>query len=299
MDEAISLIRRGMEEDMEIPYYAYVVDEDDKLVGVFSLRDLMLSKPGTILRDSLHDQDVIAVRYDTSSEEVARRMSHYNFMAMPVVDYEGRLLGVATYDDILDIMQDEASADLLGMVGAGQDETVDTPWLESVQIRLPWLIVNMVTSMMSAFVVYMFEGSIAGMALLAVLMPMVANQAGNTGQQALAVMIRQLATEKFDRKRAWIAVLREGKIGIASGVIMAMLACVGVWFTSSSPELGMVMGAALMGDMLLGALAGGSIPLIFRAVGRDPAQASSIFLTAITDSAGFFIFLGLATAFLL
>lgn len=105
-------------------------------------------------------------------------------------------------------------------------------------------------------------------------------------------MIRQLATEKFDRKRAWIAVLREGKIGIASGVIMAMLACVGVWFTSSSPELGMVMGAALMGDMLLGALAGGSIPLIFRAVGRDPAQASSIFLTAITDSAGFFIFLG-------
>ena len=189
VDEAISLIRRGMEEDMEIPYYAYVVDEDDKLVGVFSLRDLMLSKPGTILRDSLHDQDVIAVRYDTSSEEVARRMSHYNFMAMPVVDYEGRLLGVATYDDILDIMQDEASADLLGMVGAGQDETVDTPWLESVQIRLPWLIVNMVTSMMSAFVVYMFEGSIAGMALLAVLMPMVANQAGNTGQQALAVSL--------------------------------------------------------------------------------------------------------------
>ena len=107
VDEAISLIRRGMEEDMEIPYYAYVVDEDDKLVGVFSLRDLMLSKPGTILRDSLHDQDVIAVRYDTPSEEVARRMSHYNFMAMPVVDYEGRLLGVATYDDILDIMQDE------------------------------------------------------------------------------------------------------------------------------------------------------------------------------------------------
>lgn len=299
VDEAILLIRRGMEEDMEIPYYAYVVDEDDKLVGVFSLRDLMLSKPGTVLRDSLHDQDVIAVRYDTSSEEVARRMSHYNFMAMPVVDYEGRLLGVATYDDILDIMQDEASADLLGMVGAGQDETIDTPWLESVQLRLPWLIVNMLTSMMSAFVVYMFEGSIAGMALLAVLMPMVANQAGNTGQQALAVMIRQLATEKFDRKRAWIAVLREGKIGIFSGLIMAMLACAGVWFTSSSPALGMVMGVALMGDMLLGALAGGSIPLIFRAVGRDPAQASSIFLTAITDSAGFFIFLGLATMFLL
>ena len=299
VDEAIQQIRKGMEADMEIPYYAYVVDEDDKLVGVLSLRDLMLSKPGQVLRDALHDQDVIAVRYDTNREEVARRMSHYNFMAMPVVDYEGRLLGVATYDDILDIMQDEASADLLGMVGAGQDESVDTPWLDSVRMRLPWLIINMMTSAMSAFVVYLFEGSIAEMALLAVLMPMVANQAGNTGQQALAVMIRQLATERFDRKRAWTAVLREGKIGLASGFIMALLVCVGVWLMSSQPHLGLVMGVALMGDMLLGALAGGAIPLVFRAVGRDPAQASSIFLTAITDGAGFFIFLGLATAFLL
>ncbi|MEG2139553.1 MAG: CBS domain-containing protein, partial [Bilophila sp.] len=101
VDEAIKEIRQGMEEDKEIPYYAYTVDDDDKLVGVLSLRDLMLSKPGTILRDALHDQDVIAVRYDTDREEVARRMSHYNFMALPVVDYEGRLLGVATYDDIL------------------------------------------------------------------------------------------------------------------------------------------------------------------------------------------------------
>ena len=299
VDKAIKQIRRGMEEDMEIPYYAYVVDEDDKLVGVLSLRDLMLSKPGTILRDAIHDQDVIAVRYDTNREEVARRMSHYNFMAMPVVDYEGRLLGVATYDDILDVMQDEASADLLGMVGAGQDESVDTPWLDSVRMRLPWLIINMLTSALSAFIVYAFEGSIADMALLAVLMPMVANQAGNTGQQALAVMIRQLATEKFDRKRAWTAVLREGKIGMASGVIMALLASICAYFLSSSPQLGLVMGAALWGDMVLGSLAGGTIPLIFRAVGRDPAQASSIFLTAITDGSGFFIFLGLATVFLL
>lgn len=191
-----------------------------------------------------------------------------------------------SYDDILDIMQDEASADLLGMVGAGQDENVDTPWLDSVRMRLPWLIINMLTSAMSAFIVYLFEGSIADMALLAVLMPMVANQAGNTGQQALAVMIRQLATERFDRRRAWTAVLREGKIGMASGIIMALLACVCVYFLSSSPELGMVMGAALWGDMVLGALAGGAIPLLFRAVGRDPAQASSIFLTAITDRLG-------------
>ena len=298
VDEAILQIRREME-DKEIPYYAYVVDDGDRLMGVLSLRDLMLSRPGVLLRDKLNDQDVVAVRYDTDREEVARIMSHYNFVALPVIDNEGRLLGVATYDDILDIIQDEASSDLLGMVGAGQDETVDTLWYESVCMRLPWLIVNMVTSALSAFVVYLFEGSIAHMAILAVLMPMVANQAGNTGQQALAVMIRQLATERFDHKKAWIAVLREGKIGIATGVIMAALAFGGVFALTDHADLALVMGGALMSDMVLGALAGGAIPLIFRWVGRDPAQASSIFLTAITDSAGFFIFLGLATLFLL
>lgn len=298
VDDAILQIRREME-DKEIPYYAYVVDEQEKLIGVLSLRDLMLSRPRTVLRDALQDREVISVRYNTDREEVARLMSHYNFVAMPVVDYEDRLLGVVTYDDILDVMQDEATSDLLGMVGAGQDEDVDTPWHESVRLRLPWLIVNLMTSALSAFVVHLFEGSIASMAILAVLMPMVANQAGNTGQQALAVMIRQLATEKFDHKKAWLAVLREGKIGLCTGIFMAVFAFSGVWALSGLPHLAAVMGGALLGDMLLGALAGGAIPLIFRALGRDPAQASSIFLTAITDSAGFFIFLGLSTVVLL
>lgn len=298
VDEAILQIRNEMY-DKEVPYYTFIVDSDDTLLGVLSLRDLMLSKPGTLLHQAISDQDVIAVRYDVDKEEVARRISHYNFATMPVVDYEGRLLGVVTYDDVMDIIQDEASEDLLGMVGAGPDETVDTPWAESVRMRLPWLVINMLTSAMSAFVVYMFEGSIASMAILAVLMPMVANQAGNTGQQALAVMIRQLATERFDQRRAWMAVLREGKIGITTGVFMAILAVCGVGLLTGDFILATVMGGALMGDMILGALAGGAVPLIFRALGRDPAQASSIFLTAITDSAGFFIFLGLATVFLL
>ena len=176
--------------------------------------------------------------------------------------------------------------------------SVDTPWKESVRKRLPWLVVNMVNSALSASVVYMFEGSIAQMAALAVLMPMVANQAGNTGQQALAVMIRQLATDRFETKKAWMAVLREAKIGLVTGLFMAMLALCGAWGFTGNPLVGMVMAGALLCDMMLGAVAGGSIPLIFRALGRDPAQASSIFLTTITDGAGFFIFLGLATMFL-
>lgn len=298
VDEAILQIRNEMF-DKEVPYYTFVVDTEDCLLGVLSLRDLMLSRPGTLVHEAVGNQDVIAVRYDLDKEEVARRISHYNFATMPVVDYEGRLLGVVTYDDVMDIIQEEASEDMLGMVGAGPDETVDTPWSDSVRMRLPWLAVNMMTSAMSAFVVFLFEGSIASMAILAVLMPMVANQAGNTGQQALAVMIRQLATERFDHRRSWMAVLREGRIGLCTGIFMAFFAFVGVSLLTGIPVLGAVMGGALMGDMILGALAGGAIPLVFRALGRDPAQASSIFLTAITDSAGFFIFLWLATMFLL
>lgn len=298
VDEAIAHIRSEMAEK-ESPYYGYVVDPHDVLVGVLSLRDLMLARPGTIVGDAVGGQSVISVTYDTDRREVASLLSHYNFMAMPVVDNEGHIMGVITYDDIMDIMHEEASADMLGMVGADPEESVDTPWRESVRKRLPWLFVNMFNSALSASVVYMFEGSIAEMAVLAVLMPMVANQAGNTGQQALAVMIRQLATDRFDQKKAWMAVVREGKIGLVTGIVMAFTAFFGVWWFTGVAAIGAVMGGALMCDMLLGAISGGSIPLIFRALGRDPAHASSIFLTTITDGAGFFIFLGLASLFLL
>lgn len=298
VDDAIIHIRNEMQEDKESPYYAYVVDRQDILVGVLSLRDLMLAKPGTIVGDASAGQNVISVTWDTDKEEVARIISHYNYLAMPVVDYEGHIMGVVTYDDIMDIIHEEASADMLGMVGADPEESCDTPWTESVAKRLPWLVVNLINSALSASVVYMFDGTIAQMAILAVLMPMVANQAGNTGQQALAVMIRQLSRDRFDHKKAWQAVLREGKIGLATGLFMAFISFLGAWWFTGNYMIGLVMGGAIMCDMLLGALAGGSIPLIFRALGRDPAQASSIFLTTLTDGAGFFIFLGLATVFL-
>lgn len=298
VDRAIAHIRQEMEEDKEMPYYGYVVDEEDKLVGVLSLRNLMLAKPGTVLSSAVAGQSVVSVLFDTDKRDVASELAHYNYMALPVVDYQNHLMGVVTYDDIMDIMHEEASADMLGMVGADPEETSDTPWLESVGKRLPWLCVNMVNSTLSASVVYKFDGTISQMAVLAVLMPMVANQGGNSGQQALAVMIRQLATDRFDVRKAWMAVLREAKIGMLTGLVMAILATIGAWLFTSNLVIGLVMGGALLCDMVLGAVAGGSIPLVFRALGRDPAQASSIFLTTITDGAGFFIFLGLATLFL-
>ncbi len=298
VDQAIAVMRAGIEEK-EIPYYAYVVDDAHRLVGVLSLRDLMLARPGTVLADRVAGQNVISVNVNADQEEVARVISHYNFAALPVVDDDGIFLGVVTHDDVMDILQDIASEDMLGMVGAGQDESVDTPWRESVRMRLPWLLLNMLNSALSAGVVYCFGGTIEQMAILAVFMPMVANQAGNTGQQALAVMIRQLATEGFERKKALYAVWREGKISIVNGIIIGVLVWVAVSLFTGSTAIPTVMVAALLADMILGAFAGASIPLCLKALGRDPAQASSIFLTAITDGAGFFFFLGLATMFLL
>lgn len=294
VDEAIAHIRGEMKEK-ENPYYGYVVDEKDVLLGVLSVRNLMLARPGTLVGEAVAGQAVISVRYDANRREAASALSRYNFLAMPVVDYEGHIMGVVTYDDIMDIIDEENSADMLGMVGADPEENVDTPWPESVRKRLPWLMVNLFNSAISASVVYMFEGTVAQMAALAVLMPMVANQAGNTGQQALAVMIRQLATDRFDHKKAWLAVLREAKIGIVTGLFMSLVAFAGAWQFTANVVVGGVMGGALLCDMMIGAVAGGSIPLILRALGRDPAHASSIFLTTITDGAGFFIFLGLAT----
>lgn len=295
--QAITLIRDRVEES-EIPYYAYIVDEYRHLKGVLSLRDLLLSPDRTILRDLLHEQNLIYVSFDVDKEDVARLISRYNFFALPVVDHEQRLLGMVTVDDVIDIIQEEASEDMQSMVGAGGDETVDSPWTYSLGKRLPWLVLNVLNSALSAFVVHLFEGTIAQMAILAALMPIVANQAGNTGQQSLAVMIRQLAMERFNRKKSWVAVAREAKIGLANGAIVGTLVFVGLFVWMHNMALAGVMAVALGLDMFIGAVAGASIPLILKEIGRDPAQASSIFLTTLTDSLGFFTFLGLAALFL-
>ncbi len=173
-DQGIAMIRKEVQ-DAEITYYAYLVDESDRLVGVISLRDLLLAPKGKLLKDMVKDQGLVSVVFDVDREEVAHQMRHYNFPALPVVDYMGRLLGAVTHDDVMDVIHQEASEDMLGLVGAGVDETVDTPWKNSVLKRLPWLSINLANSFMAAYVVHLFEGTIAQMAILAALMPMVAN----------------------------------------------------------------------------------------------------------------------------
>lgn len=297
-DQAIAKLREEVE-DKEIPYYAYLTDEKDRLTGVVSLRDLLLAKRGAVLRDLVKTQNLVTVGYNIDKEEVAHLIAHYNLLALPVVDFGDRLLGVVTVDDVIDIIHKEASEDMQTMVGAGADETTDSPVVFSVKKRLPWLIINVINSAVAAYVVHLFDATIAAMAILAALMHIVSNQAGNTGQQALAVMIRQLAMEKFDRKKAWFAVFREIKIGIVNSLLIAALVLISIVVFTGDFMLAACMGIALVIDMLVGALAGSSIPLILKEIGRDPAQASSIFLTTITDAIGFWAFLGLAGLLLL
>ena len=243
-DQAIHLVRQQAA-DKEVPYYAYLVDDDEVLTGVLSMRDLLLAKPGVRLGQLVESQSLVTTTYDMDREEVAHLIAHYNFLALPVVDYEDRLLGVVTVDDIIDIIHEEASEDLQKMVGAGSDETTDSPWSYSVKKRLPWLVVNVLNSAIAAYVVSVFEGTIAQMAFLAVLMPIVANQAGNTGQQALAVMIRQLAMDKFDRRRSWLAVWREVKIGVVNGALIAIVVLAAVAAVTGNPPLASITAAAL------------------------------------------------------
>jgi magnesium transporter len=297
-DQAVAKIREEVE-DKEIPYYAYLTDKKDRLVGVVSLRDLLLAKRGVTLKELIKTQSLISVGYNIDKEEVAHLIAHYNFLALPVVDFGNRLLGVVTVDDVIDIIHEEASEDMQTMVGAGADETTDSPVVFSVKKRLPWLILNVINSALAAYVIHLYDDTIAAMAILAALMHIVTNQAGNTGQQALAVMIRQLAMEKFDRKKAWLAVFREFRIGFINGLLIACMVMLTVFAFTSDYKLAACMGIALIFDMLIGAVSGASIPLILKEIGRDPAQASSIFLTTITDAVGFWGFLGLAGFMLL
>lgn len=297
--EAIQHIHIAMQEEKEIPYYAYIVDHKGILCGVLSLRDVLLMKAHALLSTKLSDKPLITLYSDTLDRDVVKLMNHYNFKALPVIDDEGKILGVVTLEDIEHLTQDEGHEMMLGMVGVSTDETVDTPWLISTKARLPWLFVNMFTSSCAAYIVSFFESDIAQLAILAVLMPIVANQSGNTGQQSLAVILRQIANENFNLQRSLTSIYRECRIGLLAGCVIALFTSLCTFLITKNQNLSLVFGASLILDMCIGALVGASIPLILRQLGRDPAHASSIFLTTATDSAGFFIFLGLASVFLL
>ena len=283
--------------DVEMVFYLYVVDERRHLVGVTSLRRLLLVSPETPLK-RIMTADLISARVDTDQEEVAQQVASYNLLAIPVVDEENKLVGVITVDDVIDVIKDEATEDIYRLAGVAGDEHAFTPARESLRKRLPWLGVNLVTAFMAASVVALFEGTIERITALAVFMPIVAGMGGNAATQTLTVIVRGIALGELTWSNSRKALLKEATVGLGNGVILGLVAAGVAWATRGSPVLGLILCAAMIINMFVAATAGTLVPLGLRAANVDPALASSVFITTLTDVFGFFSFLGLATLFM-
>ena len=283
--------------DVEMVFYLYVVDDRRHLVGVVSLRRLLLVSPETPLK-RIMTTDIISARVDTDQEEVARQVASYNLLAIPVVDEENKLVGVITVDDVIDVIKDEATEDIYRLAGVAGDERAFTPALESLRKRLPWLGVNLVTAFLAAAVVSMFEGTISQVTALAVFMPIVAGMGGNAATQTLTVIVRGIALGELTWSNARKALLKEATVGIGNGLVLGVIAAAVAWATRGNPVLGALLCAAMIINMFVAATAGTLVPLGLRAANVDPALASSVFITTLTDVFGFASFLGLATLFI-
>ena len=282
--------------DVEMVFYLYVVDERRHLVGVVSLRRLLLVSPETPLK-RIMTADLISARVDMDQEEVARQVASYNILAIPVVDEENKLVGVITVDDVIDVIKDEATEDIYRLAGVVGDEKVFTPAGESLRKRLPWLGVNLATAFLAAAVVGLFTNTIDALPILAVFMPIVAGMGGNAATQTLTVIVRGIALGELSWSNSRKALLKEAAVGIGNGVTLGLVAAGVAWITRGDSVLGLVLGAAMVINMFVAATAGVLVPLGLRAAGIDPALASSVFITTMTDVFGFFSFLGLATVF--
>ncbi len=292
--QAITQLRRAPRTTL---FYLYVTDRDGRLVGVLTMRELLLAAPKDPIEPMVR-REVTSVPATLSRSELADLVREKHFVALPVVDSEGLLLGVVKADEILDAIEQEAFGDLQKMVGAGEDERALSPVSLAIQKRLPWLYVNLGTAFLAAAVVGLFEETIQAVTALAVLLPVVAGQGGNTGAQSLAVVMRGMALRELlpgtTRRLLW----KEGLAGVLNGAAVAIGTGLAVVLWDGRWALGAVIGLAMIVNMTAAGLAGAIIPLVLRSLGRDPAQSSSIFLTTVTDIVGFASFLGLAALLL-
>jgi magnesium transporter len=293
--EAITALQSSR--DVEMVFYLYVVDARRHLVGVTSLRRLLLVSPETPLK-RIMTPEVTSVRVDTDQEEVARQVASYNLLAVPVVDEENKLVGIVTVDDVIDVIKDEAAEDLLRLAGVSGDERIETPVAEAIRKRLPWLGINLVTAFVAASVVAAFEGTIQQVTALAIFMPIVAGMGGNAATQTLTVIVRGLALGELSWQSARKALAKEAAIGLGNGVVLGVVAAGVAWATKGDPMLGLVLGMAMLVNLFVAACAGTLVPLGLKALKVDPALGSSVFITTFTDVVGFASFLGLATVFL-
>jgi magnesium transporter len=302
IDESLTLaqareaIRKDEDEDQEdvSAIYVYVIDDSERLKGVLRLRDLLF-RDLRLAVQKVMITEVRSVSVNADQEEIANLFQKYNFSSLPVVDDFGKLVGRVTSDDVLDVIQEEATEDMQRMVGISGEETVFTPWTRSVKNRLPWLCVNLCTGFCIAWVVSMFEPAIEQYAILAFFLPIVGLLGGNAGNQTLTIVVRSLALGEIEDKEWKQLLTKEVLTGVSTGLAIGALAGLVSWLWIGKPILGVVVFLAMLLNMIAAALAGVLVPIGLRSLKIDPALASSIMVTTATDIIGFFIFLSLAT----
>ncbi len=299
---------RGTEELPDRFYEVFVVDPSFKPVGSVPLSTLLKSSRETIIQDIMTSRDMRPVPVTMDQEEVAYLFEQYNLISAPVIDDADRLIGMVTVDDIVETVREETHEDMLALGGVEADTGLSDSVMETVRSRFSWLAVNLGTAIMASLVIAMFDAAIGQIVALAVLMPIVASMGGNAGTQTLTVVVRSMATKDLTATNAARIVLREAVVGFLNGVIFAVImgALAGVWYFASgwgtqadAVNLAMVVGAAMVINLLAAGLAGILIPIGLQRAGADPAVSSAVFVTTVTDIVGFFVFLGLAAAVLL
>ena len=296
VNETINYLRT-MAPDSETPYYIYVVDDLDVLKGVVPLRQIIVSTPDTLIKDIMIE-NIISAPVDMDQEEVSHIFEKYGFMAIPVVDHNGEILGIITVDDVMEIMKEEYTEDMFRLAGLDEEEKVAGTVIGAIKSRLPWLLVNLVTATLAAKTVSLFENTIAQIVALATFMPMVAGMGGNAGSQTLTLIIRGIAIGEISYENQADILKKEIAIGIINGLCLGLVVGVLGYFWVGSLSFGFVIGTAMLLNLIVATISGYLVPILLKKVGIDPALASAVFVTTVTDVLGFFFFLGLATVML-
>lgn len=290
-------ILRNAAPKAETIYYVFVVDEDKRLSGIVTLRDLIVSDEDTLI-GSIMNERVVSVSVSEDQEEVARMIKDYDFLAMPVVDFQQHLLGIITVDDIIDVLDEEASDDYSKLAAVSDMDTFDKGPFTAAKKRLPWLILLTFLGMFTANLMGMFEATLDKVALLAVFIPLIAGMAGNSGTQALAVAVRGIATGDIEEESKMRLLFREAGTGLITGIVCGVVVIGLVYFWKGELLIGALVGAAVFSSIFVATLAGSFIPLLIHRLKIDPAVASGPFITTLNDIISILIYLGLATAFL-
>ena len=285
-------------EEMEEFYTINVINDQNILLGIVSLKDIIKARNNVRIKE-LIKSDFVYVKADTDQEEVAKLISQYNLTNIPVVDDEMHLLGRITFDDVIDVMEEENTEDILKISGVSEDEELAGNWKEAVKSRLPWLVLNLGTAFLAASIIRNFENTIASMGVLAGYMVMIAGLGGNAATQALAVTVRRISLNDLSDNQAYRTVLKEFTVGLINGAVIGCIVFLFALLHDQNPMLGLVIFIAMIGNLIIAGIAGSAIPLVLKRIGIDPAVASSIIITTFTDVFGFLLLLGLASNLIL